>query len=182
MKNEFMNSDMENDLINYESTDCDDVNTNDFMNSDMENELINVEELECQPIDYNGIYDDLLDDNGVYNNLPDDDEEEFGDFEELAEKIALEEEIKRIERAEVSLDDFLNQLDLTNSDLSDREGTNGLKEYTLSALGIVASFKILLQGGIDYQNAIQIANNIYQNKANEKQVSIQNTILEQNTI
>lgn len=156
---------------------------NEFMNSDMENELINVEELECQPIDYNGIYDDLLDDNGVYNNLPDDDEEEeFGDFEELAEKIALEEEIKRIERAEVSLDDFLNQLDLKNSDLSDQEGTNVLTVYTLSALGIVASFKILLQGGIDYQNAIQIANNIYQNKANEKQVGIQNTILEQNAI
>ena len=155
---------------------------NEFMNSDMENDLINVEELECQPIDYNGIYDDLLDDNGVYDNLPDYDEEEFEGFEELAEKIALEEEIKRIERAEVSLDDFLNQLDLKNSDLSDQEGTNVLTVYTLSALGIVASFKILLQGGIDYQNAIQIANNIYQNKANEKQVSIQNTILEQNTI
>ena len=156
---------------------------NDFMNSDMENELINAEELECQPIDYNYIYDDLLDDDGVYNNLPDDDEEEeFGDFEELAEGIALEEEIKRIKRAEIPLDDFLNQLDLKNSDLSDQEGTNVLTVYTLSALGIVASFKILLQGGIDYQNAIQIANNIYQNKANEKQVSIQNTILEQNTI
>ena len=177
MKNDFMNSDMENDLINYESTDYDDVNTNDFMNSDMENEFINNEYIDCsifkydEPIDDSDIQDDLLDD-----------EEEFGDFEELAEKIALEEEIKRIERAEVSLDDFLNQLDLKNSDLSDQEGTNVLTEYTLNALGIVASFKILLQGGIDYQNAIQIANNIYQNKANEKQVSIQNTILEQNTI
>ena len=182
MKNEFMNSDMENDLINYESTDCDDVNTNDFMNSDMENELINVEELECQPIDYNGIYDDLLDDNGVYNNLPDDDEEEFGDFEELAERIALEEEIKRFKRAEISLDDFLNQLGSTKAGLLDREGDNVLTEYTLNALGIVSSFKILLEGGVDYQNAIQIANNIYQNKANEKQVGIQNTILEQNAI
>ena len=157
---------------------------NEFMNSDMENELINAEELECQPIDYNYIYDDLLDDDGVYNNLPDDDdkEEEFGDFEELAEGIALEEEIKRIKRAEIPLDDFLNQLGLSNADLLDREGDSVLTEYTLSALGIVSSFKILLQGGIDYQNAIQIANNIYQNKANEKQVSIQNTILEQNTI
>ena len=178
MKNDFMNSDMENDLINYESTDCDDVNTNDFMNSDMENEFINSEYIDCSIFKY----DESIDDSDIQDDLLDDDEEEFGDFEELAEKIALEEEIKRIERAEVSLDDFLNQLDLTNSDLSDREGTNGLKEYTLSALGIVASFKILLQGGIDYQNAIQIANNIYQNKANEKQVSIQNTILEQNTI
>ena len=152
MKNDFMNSDMENELINYESTDYDDVNTNDFMNSD------------------------------IQDDLPDDDEEEFGDFEELAERIALEEEIKRIKRAEISLDDLLNQLGLSNADLLDREGDSVLTVYTLSALGIVASFKILLQGGIDYQNAIQIANNIYQNKANEKQVSIQNTILEQNTI
>lgn len=168
MKNEFMNSDMENDLINYESTDCGDVNTNEFINS---------EYIDC------GIfkYDEPIDDD-IQDDLPDDDEEEFGDFEELAEGIALEEEIKRIERAEVSLDDFLNQLDLKNSDLSDQEGTNVLTVYTLSALGIVASFKILLQGGIDYQNAIQIANNIYQNQANEKQVGIQNTILEQNTI
>ena len=146
---------------------------NDFMNSDMENDLINAEEFfkYDEPTDDSDVQDDLLDD-----------EEDFEGFEELAEKIALEEEIKRIERAEVSLDDFLNQLDLKNSDLSDQEGTNVLTVYTLSALGIVASFKILLQGGIDYQNAIQIANNIYQNKANEKQVSIQNTILEQNTI
>ena len=146
---------------------------NDFMNSDMENVLFNAEEFFKfdEPIDDSDIQDDLLDD-----------EEDFEGFEELAEKIALEEEIKRIERAEVSLDDFLNQLDLKNSDLSDQEGTNVLTVYTLSALGIVASFKILLQGGIDYQNAIQIANNIYQNNANEKQVSIQNTILEQNTI
>lgn len=168
MKNDFMNSDMENDLINYESIDCGDVNTNEFINS---------EYIDCsifkydEPIDDSDIQDDLLDD-----------EEDFEGFEELAEKIALEEEIKRIERAEVSLDDFLNQLDLKNSDLSDQEGTNVLTVYTLSALGIVASFKILLQGGIDYQNAIQIANNIYQNNANEKQVSIQNTILEQNSI
>lgn len=146
---------------------------NDFMNSDMENDLINAEEFfkYDEPTDDSDVQDDLLDD-----------EEDFEGFEELAEKIALEEEIKRIERAEVSLDDFLNQLDLKNSDLSDQEGTNVLTVYTLSALGIVASFKILLQGGIDYQNAIQIANNIYQNNANEKQVSIQNTILEQNTI
>ena len=146
---------------------------NDFMNSDIENDLINAQEFfkYDEPIDDSDIQDDLLDD-----------EEDFEGFEELAEKIALEEEIKRIERAEVSLDDFLNQLDLKNSDLSDQEGTNVLTVYTLSALGIVASFKILLQGGIDYQNAIQIANNIYQNNANEKQVSIQNTILEQNTI
>lgn len=146
---------------------------NDFMNSDMENDLINAEEFfkYDEPTDDSDVQDDLLDD-----------EEDFEGFEELAEKIALEEEIKRIERAEVSLDDFLNQLDLKNSDLSDQEGTNVLTVYTLTALGIVASFKILLQGGIDYQNAIQIANNIYQNKANEKQVSIQNTILEQNTI
>lgn len=168
MKNDFMNSDMENDLINYESTDYDDVNTNDFINS---------EYIDCsifkydEPTDNSDVQDDLLDN-----------EEEFGDFEELAEGIALEEEIKRIKRAEIPLDDFLNQLGLSNADLSDQEGTNVLTVYTLSALGIVASFKILLQGGIDYQNAIQIANNIYQNKANEKQVSIQNTILEQNTI
>lgn len=139
---------------------------NDFMNSDMENDLINYESIDC-----GDIQDDLLDN-----------EEEFGDFEELAEGIALEEEIKRIKRAEIPLDDLLNQLGLSNADLLDREGDSVLTEYTLSALGIVASFKILLQGGIDYQNAIQIANNIYQNKANEKQVSIQNTILEQNTI
>lgn len=145
---------------------------NDFMNSDMENDLINYE---C--IDDSGIYDD----SDIQDDLLDD-EEDFEGFEELAERIALEEEIKRIKRAEVSLDDFLNQLDLKNSDLSDQEGTNVLTVYTLSALGIVASFKILLEGGIDYQNAIQIANNIYQNKANEKQVSIQNTILEQNAI
>ena len=169
MKNDFMNSDMENDLINYESTDCGDINTNDFINS---------EYIDCSIFKY----DEPIDDGDTQDDLPDDDEEEFGDFEELAEKIALEEEIKRIERAEIPLDDFLNQLDLKNSDLSDQEGTNVLTVYTLSALGIVASFKILLQGGIDYQNAIQIANNIYQNKANEKQVSIQNTILEQNTI
>lgn len=146
---------------------------NEFMNSDMENDLINAEEFFK--------YDEPIDDSDIQNDLLDD-EEEFEGFEELAEKIALEEEIKRIERAEVSLDDFLNQLGLTNSNLLNREGTNDLKEYTLNALGIVSSFKILLQGGIDYQNAIQIANNIYQNKANEKQVSIQNTILEQNTI
>ena len=146
---------------------------NDFMNSDMENDLINAEEFFK--------YDESIDDSDIQDDLLDD-EEEFEGFEELAEKIALEEEIKRIERAEIPLNDLLNQLGLTNSDLSDREGTNDLKEYTLSALGIVSSFKILLQGGIDYQNAIQIANNIYQNKANEKQVSIQNTILEQNTI
>ena len=146
---------------------------NEFMNSDMENELINAEEFfkYDEPIDDSDIQDDLLDD-----------EEEFGDFEELAERIALEEEIKRIKRAEISLDDFLNQLGSTKAGLLDREGDNVLTEYTLNALGIVASFKILLQGGIDYQNAIQIANNIYQNKANEKQVSIQNTILEQNSI
>ena len=146
---------------------------NEFMNSDMENDLINAEEFFK--------YDEPIDDSDIQNDLLDD-EEEFEGFEELAEKIALEEEIKRIERAEVSLDDFLNQLGLTNSNLLNREGTNDLKEYTLNALGIVSSFKILLQGGIDYQNAIQIANNIYQNKANEKQVTIQNTILEQNTI
>lgn len=167
MKNDFMNSDMENELINYESTDYDDVNTNDFINS---------EYIDCsifkydEPID-DDIQDDLLDD-----------EEEFEGFEELAEGIALEEEIKRIKRAEIPLDDFLNQLGLSNADLLDREGNNVLTEYTSSALGIVSSFKILLEGGIDYQNAIQIANNIYQNKANEKQVSIQNTILEQNAI
>ena len=178
MNNDFMNSDMENELINYESIDCDDINTNDFTNSDMENDFMNSEYIDCSIFKY----DESIDDGDTQDDLPDDDEEEFGDFEELAEKIALEEEIKRIERAEVSLDDFLNQLDLKNSDLSDQEGTNVLTVYTLSALGIVASFKILLQGGIDYQNAIQIANNIYQNKANEKQVSIQNTILEQNTI
>ena len=177
MNNDFMNSDMENELINYESIDCDDINTNDFTNSDMENEFINSEYIDC------GIfkYDELIDDGDTQDDLLDD-EEDFEGFEELAEKIALEEEIKRIERAEVSLDDFLNQLGLSNADLLDREGNNVLTEYTSSALGIVASFKILLQGGIDYQNAIQIANNIYQNKANEKQVSIQNTILEQNTI
>ena len=177
MKNDFMNSDMENELINYESIDCGDINTNDFMNSDMENEFINREYIDCSIFKY----DEPTDDSDVQDDLLDD-EEDFEGFEELAEKIALEEEIKRIERAEVSLDDFLNQLDLKNSDLSDQEGTNVLTVYTLSALGIVASFKILLQGGIDYQNAIQIANNIYQNKANEKQVSIQNTILDQNTI
>ena len=177
MKNDFMNSDMENDLINYESTDCDDINTNDFTNSDMENEFINSEYIDCSIFKY----DEPIDDGDTQDDLLDD-EEDFEGFEELAEKIALEEEIKRIERAEVSLDDFLNQLGLSNADLLDREGNNVLTEYTSSALGIVSSFKILLQGGIDYQNAIQIANNIYQNKANEKQVSIQNTILEQNTI
>lgn len=169
MKNDFMNSDMENDLINYESIDCGDVNTNDFINS---------EYIDCSIFKY----DEPIDDGDTQDDLLDDDEEEFGDFEELAEKIALEEEIKRIERAEVSLDDFLNQLGLSKAGLLDREGDNVLTEYTLNALGIVSSFKILLQGGIDYQNAIQIANNIYQNKANEKQVGIQNTILEQNTI
>lgn len=177
MNNDFMNSDMENELINYESIDCDDINTNDFTNSDMENEFINSEYIDCSIFKY----DEPIDDGDTQDDLLDD-EEDFEGFEELAEKIALEEEIKRIERAEVSLDDFLNQLGLSNADLLDREGNNVLTEYTSSALGIVSSFKILLQGGIDYQNAIQIANNIYQNKANEKQVSIQNTILEQNTI
>lgn len=177
MKNDFMNSDMENDLINYESTDYDDVNTNDFMNSDMENDFINSEYIDCSIFKY----DEPIDDGDVQDDLLDD-EEEFGDFEELAERIALEEEIKRIKRAEISLDDFLNQLGSTKAGLLDREGDNVLTEYTLNALGIVSSFKILLEGGVDYQNAIQIANNIYQNKANEKQVGIQNTILEQNTI
>ena len=145
---------------------------NDFMNSDMENDLINAEEFfkYDEPIDDSDIQDDLLDD-----------EEDFEGFEELAERIALEEEIKRIKRAEISLDDFLNQLG-SKAGLLAREGDNVLSEYTLNALGIVSSFKILLEGGVDYQNAIQIANNIYQNKANEKQVGIQNTILEQNTI
>ena len=146
---------------------------NDFMNSDMENDLINAEEFFK--------YDEPIDDSDIQDDLLDDDEEEFGDFEELAERIALEEEIKRIKRAEISLDDFLNQLG-SKAGLLAREGDNVLTEYTLNALGIVSSFKILLEGGVDYQNAIQIANNIYQNKANEKQVSIQNTILEQNSI
>ena len=145
---------------------------NDFMNSDMENDLNNAEEFfkYDEPTDDSDVQDDLLDD-----------EEDFEGFEELAERIALEEEIKRIKRAEISLDDFLNQLG-SKAGLLAREGDNVLTEYTLNALGIVSSFKILLQGGIDYQNAIQIANNIYQNNANEKQVSIQNTILEQNSI
>ena len=177
MKNDFMNSDMENDLINYESTDCDDVNTNDFMNSDMENEFINSEYIDCSIFKY----DEPTDDSDIQDDLLDD-EEELEGFEELAERIALEEEIKRIKRAEISLDDFLNQLGSTKAGLLDREGDNVLTEYTLNALGIVSSFKILLEGGVDYQNAIQIANNIYQNKANEKQVGIQNTILEQNAI
>ena len=177
MNNDFMNSDMENELINYESIDCDDINTNDFTNSDMENEFINSEYIDCSIFKY----DEPIDDGDTQDDLLDD-EEDFEGFEELAEGIALEEEIKRIKRAEIPLDDFLNQLGLSNADLLDREGNNVLTEYTSSALGIVSSFKILLQGGIDYQNAIQIANNIYQNKANEKQVSIQNTILEQNTI
>lgn len=145
---------------------------NDFMNSDMENELINAEEFFK--------YDESIDDSDIQDDLLDD-EEDFEGFEELAERIALEEEIKRIKRAEISLDDFLNQLG-SKAGLLAREGDNVLTEYTLNALGIVSSFKILLEGGVDYQNAIQIANNIYQNKANEKQVSIQNTILDQNTI
>lgn len=75
-------------------------------------------------------------------------EEEVSDIQDMADMIGLEEEMKRIEKQ-----------DKPFKILEEYEETEICKVATKEAYAVAKAFKILMDSGIDYSNAVSIANN-----------------------
>lgn len=98
------------------------------------------------------------------------DVEEFSEIDEAIEFLGLEEEIKRIEKQDKPLD-----LSSIPQYILDREG---FKDILEEAYAVGAAVKILMDCGIDYNNAVNIANNSSVAMANRKLQKITNIQLQ----
>ncbi|WP_346938166.1 hypothetical protein [uncultured Clostridium sp.] len=91
--------------------------------------------------------------------------EEVSDIQEMADMVGFEEEIKRIEKQDKPLEVP-----------KEYEGTQVYKVATEEAYAIAKAFRILLDSGIDYSNAVSLANNSvvgYGNRELQKISSVQ---------
>ena len=74
--------------------------------------------------------------------------EEISDIQDMADALGLDEEIKRIEKQDKPLEIP-----------KEYEGTQVYKVATEEAYAVAKAFRILMDSGIDYSNAVSIANN-----------------------
>lgn len=91
--------------------------------------------------------------------------EEISDIQDMADALGLDEEIKRIEKQDKPLEVP-----------KEYEGTQVYKVATEEAYAVAKAFKILMDSGIDYSNAVSIANNSvvgYGNREMQKISSVQ---------
>lgn len=93
------------------------------------------------------------------------DVEEISDIQDMADALGLDEEIKRIEKQDKPLEVP-----------KEYEGTQVYKVATEEAYAVAKAFRILMDSGIDYSNAVSIANNSvvgYGNREMQKISSVQ---------
>lgn len=91
--------------------------------------------------------------------------EEISDIQDMADALGLDEEIKRIEKQDKPLEIP-----------KEYEGTQVYKVATEEAYAVAKAFRILMDSGIDYSNAVSIANNSvvgYGNREMQKISSVQ---------
>ena len=98
---------------------------------------------------------------------------------------------KLTEKALIKKLDGMNQEELKRIDIQENP-TSEVSEETLSSdfyrdsmtyIDIIGSgFQKLTGYGIDYNNAVSIANNVYQNAINERLAKIQQVQVEQNNV
>jgi hypothetical protein len=91
--------------------------------------------------------------------------EEISEIQQAFDSLNLEEELKRIEKQ----DSKLEIPDVVKN-------TEVFKNMTAQAYGVANGFKILLEAGIDYNNAVMIMSNTsvgYDNKETAKAQSVQ---------
>ena len=100
--------------------------------------------------------------------------EELNQVEEIEEEqmglVSVDEELKRIQIQD-------NPTSETSEDTKD---SDFYKENMTYIETIGEGFQKLIGYGIDYNNAVSIANNVYQNSVNEKLAKIQQIVAEQN--
>jgi hypothetical protein len=99
-------------------------------------------------------------------------EEYVSDSEEVMEQIGIQEELKRIGIQDNPISKMSKET--KNSDF--------YKESMIVAETVGEVFQKLLGYGLDYNNAISISNNIYQNYINEKLAKIQQLTQENNQV
>lgn len=101
------------------------------------------------------------------------DTEDISEIDEAIELLGLEEEVKRIEKQDKPLD-----LSSIPQYILDREG---FKDILEEAYAVGTAMKILMDCGIDYNNAVSIANNSAVAMANRKLQKITNIQLQNQT-
>lgn len=89
---------------------------------------------------------DLLD--KELENQIKEDVEEVSDIQDMADMVGFEEELKRIEKQDKPLEVP-----------KEYEGTQVYKVATEEAYAVAKAFRILMDSGVDYSNAVSIANN-----------------------
>jgi hypothetical protein len=99
-------------------------------------------------------------------------EDEYIGSEEQMGLIAVDEELKRIQIQ-----------DNPKSIISEETKNSDFYKESMSCIDIIGTgFQKLIGYGIDYNNAVSIANNVYQNSINERLTKIQQTNVESNQI
>ena len=99
-------------------------------------------------------------------------EEEYIGSEEQMGLIAVDEELKRIQIQ-----------DNPKSEVSEETKNSTFYQESMTYIDIIGSgFQKLTGYGIDYNNAVSIANNVYQNAINERLAKIQQVQVEQNNV
>lgn len=97
--------------------------------------------------------------------------EELDDVQQAMDYIALEEEVKRIARQD-------NEFDIPKL-ITDQEV---YQVAITEAYAIAGAFRILLEAGVDYNNAVSCASNSVVGYANREQAKIQAIAQQQQTI
>lgn len=105
-------------------------------------------------------------------NEVEDIEEGYLGYEELMGQISVDEELKRIQI----------QNSPTSKTSKDTKNSNFYKESMMAVETIGETFQKLVGYGIDYNNAVSISNNIYQNHINERQINIQQSTQSDNQV
>jgi hypothetical protein len=99
-------------------------------------------------------------------------EDEYISSEEQMGLIAVDEELKRIQIQ-----------DNPKSKINEETKNGDFYKESMSYIDIIGmGFQKLIGYGIDYNNAVSIANNIYQNSINERLTKVQQTNVESNQI
>lgn len=104
---------------------------------------------------------DLLD--KELENQIEEESEEVSDIQEMADMVGFEEELKRIEKQDKPLDVPREYTE-----------TQVYKIAVEEAYAIAKAFRVLLDSGIDYSNAVSLANNSVVGYANRELQKISN--------
>jgi len=113
----------------------------------------------------------VIDMNEELNQVEEMEEEYIGSEEQMG-LIAVDEELKRIQIQ-----------DNPKSEISEDVKNSDFYKDSMSYIDIIgAGFQKLIGYGIDYNNAVSISNNVYQNTINERLAKIQQVQAEQNQV